>query len=204
MEEKHIDVKAFANGKTTFGIEQAEDPSWNVGDFRFNQNVDEVIAVPILSSIEVRRPHKQEWFRVHSSMSFPAKILEVKKSGAVYLVHPSLAAKLTEEIASAIIFPCINRSGELFMWPVKTPGNDGRADKYSSVNLEHARRATEGWLRRVWSQEANTHHAYTPGVPPPDPEWPESTIDEFVQAAFKGRFIGDLNHEVLRKLRGEL
>jgi hypothetical protein len=38
----------------------------------------------------------------------------------------------------------------------------------------------------------------------PDPEWPDATFEEIMKIAFKGRFIKDLEHPVLRSLRGEV
>ena len=38
----------------------------------------------------------------------------------------------------------------------------------------------------------------------PDPIWPSVTFPELLKIAFKGRMIEDLDHPVLRRLRGEI
>ena len=38
----------------------------------------------------------------------------------------------------------------------------------------------------------------------PDPEWPDLPFKELLRIAFKDRFISDLNHPVLHRLRGEV
>jgi hypothetical protein len=38
----------------------------------------------------------------------------------------------------------------------------------------------------------------------PDPEWPNTPFRELLRVAFKDRFIDNLDHPVLRKLRGEV
>ncbi|MGB5832080.1 MAG: hypothetical protein WBG92_08825 [Thiohalocapsa sp.] len=38
----------------------------------------------------------------------------------------------------------------------------------------------------------------------PDPTWPELTFTEILKVAFKGRYITEIDHPVVRRLRGEL
>jgi hypothetical protein len=38
----------------------------------------------------------------------------------------------------------------------------------------------------------------------PDPVWPSLCFEELLKIAFKGRMINDLDHVVLRRLRGEI
>ncbi len=37
----------------------------------------------------------------------------------------------------------------------------------------------------------------------PDPVWPEVTLEKLLELAFKDRFIDNLDHPVLKRLRGE-
>jgi hypothetical protein len=37
-----------------------------------------------------------------------------------------------------------------------------------------------------------------------EPEWPDVSFQEILKIAFKGRLIEELDHPVLRRLRGEL
>ena len=38
----------------------------------------------------------------------------------------------------------------------------------------------------------------------PEPEWPEKDFQSLVDIAFKDRYIRELDHPALRRLRGEL
>jgi hypothetical protein len=38
----------------------------------------------------------------------------------------------------------------------------------------------------------------------PNPEWPEMSFTRILEIAFKGRYITDLDHPALRRLRGEV
>jgi hypothetical protein len=91
--ENRIDLKAFANGSTE-NQEKSIEPVWNVPDFRANPDVEGSEKVST-TNVEVRKPQKQEWFRAHSTLQFPASVLEINASGNVFLVHPSLPHLIT-------------------------------------------------------------------------------------------------------------
>jgi hypothetical protein len=38
----------------------------------------------------------------------------------------------------------------------------------------------------------------------PEPKWPETTLEQLLEIAFKGRVIDTMDHPVLRRLRGEI
>jgi hypothetical protein len=201
MEEK-INVNTFANGSADNQGESAE-PVWNVPDYRSKEDVEAADKVSTIN-VEVRKPQMQEWFRAHSTLQFPAAVLEVKTSGNIFLVHPSLRERLSDDVYDACIFPCINRSNEIFLWTVRLPKGDSRANHFAESALEAISLARQTWIRRQWSAESRTHLVYKSKVLIPDPKWPEDcSIDDLINRGFKRRFISDYEHEVLRKLRGE-
>jgi hypothetical protein len=202
MENEKIDIKTFVNATRTDG-ENLHDPTWNVQDFRMGQDFESATKVSALN-IEVRKPHKQEWFRVHSNLQFPAAVLEVNASGSVFLVHPALREKISDDVYDGCIFPCINRSNEIFLWTVRLPRGDSRSNQFAESALESISIARETWIRRQWSAESRIHLVYKSKILMPDPKWPEDcSIEDLINRGFKNRFIADYEHEVLRKLRGE-
>jgi hypothetical protein len=201
MEDK-VDVKTFANGSAE-NQEKSTEPVWNVQDYRADPEFEAAEKVST-TSVEVRKPQMQEWFRAHPMLQFPAAVLEVKASGSIFLVHPSLRERLSGDIYDACIFPCINRSNDIFLWTVRLPKGDSRANQFSESALEAISLARETWIRRQWSAESRTHFLYKSKVLLPDPKWPEDcSIEDLINRGFKRRFISDYENEVLRKLRGE-
>ena len=201
MEDK-IEVKNFANGSAE-NRNQTTEPTWNVQDYRVDQAFEAADKVST-ANVEVRKPQMQEWFRAHPSLQFPAAVHEVKASGTIFLVHPSLRERLADDVYDACIFPCINRSNEIFLWTVRLPKGDSRANQFAESALEAISLARETWIRRQWSAESRTHLVYKSKVLLPDPKWPEDcSIEDLINRGFKRRFISDYEHEVLRKLRGE-
>jgi hypothetical protein len=200
--ENKIDLKAFSNDSAG-NRDNSTEPEWNTADYRLGPDVEASEKVST-ANVEVRKPQKQEWFRAHSTLQFPAAVLEVNASGNVFLVHPSLRERLSDDVYDACIFPCINRTNEIFLWTVRLPRGDSRANQFAESALEAISLARETWIRRQWSAESRVHVVYRSKVAVPDPKWPEDcSIEDLINKGFKRRFISDYEHEVLRKLRGE-
>src|SRR5262245_5347000 len=150
--ENRIDSKAFANGSAE-NQETSTEPVWNVQDYRSKQDFEAADKVSTVN-VEVRKPQMQEWFRIHPSLQFPAAVLEVKASGNIFLVHPSLRERLSTDIYDACIFPCINRNNEIFLWTVRMPKGDSRANQFAESELDAISTARENWIRRNWCLES--------------------------------------------------
>jgi hypothetical protein len=103
----------------------------------------------LLKTVPVRRPHRQEWVRVHpnEAMRFPTPVLELKEEKETYLVSPELWGELREELIPKILFTTINRQGVLSLWPIRLPDQDGRIDDWNRSALETAQLAMQEWIR---------------------------------------------------------
>src|SRR5262245_24252093 len=151
MQDK-IDVKKFTNGSAENQSKSTE-PTWNVKDYRVDQDFEAADKVST-ANVEVRKPQTQEWFRAHPSLQFPAAVHEVRASGTIFLVHPSLRERLTDDVYDACIFPCINRNNEIFLWTVRMPKGDSRANQFAESELDAISTARENWIRRNWCLES--------------------------------------------------
>ena len=112
----------------------------------------ELVAVP------VSKRHRQEWFRVHSdpAMRFTTSLLEWKEDGQYYLVDPIVAAELSGEVFLAELFVTINKNGDLNLWPVRLPGDDGKWHEAHRTSFEAAQLANTKWVRMVWNKPLGT------------------------------------------------
>jgi hypothetical protein len=100
------------------------------------------------------------------------------------------------------LFTAINRQGVLFLWPVRLPGEDGRLDAWNTSALQAARMAEERWVRMTANMSLGAYEIYEATGSLPKPEWPGIEFGEILQVAFQGRYITDLDHPVIRRLRG--
>ena len=159
----------------------------------------------IVVSVPVRKPHRQEFFRTHTDaeMSVEVALLDLREDRQVYLVDRDLAPYLPGEAVAKLLISTLTSHGALFLWPIRLPDERGRLDPWNEVALAVAERAKGKWIRLVPNMGAGTYDVTEAANAFPDPAWPEATLQKLLEMAFKDRFIDDIDHPVLRRLRGE-
>jgi hypothetical protein len=83
----------------------AQDGGFDLDSLRLSQNFGSIIGVQkLLTTVPVRRPHRQEFIRVHPDELWRVQtaVLEVKEDRETYLVDRSLWSELTGEIVPKI------------------------------------------------------------------------------------------------------
>lgn len=161
----------------------------------------------VLTAVPVRRPDKA-WFvrtRPGEDNRLTTMLLEhwSGTSRELYLVAPELRHEFGELLTPTTLFTAVNRHGSVFLWPVKIPGGDGRANPWHASGLRAAELAQTAWVR-VWANmDRGAYDARRAVGPLPEPEWPVETLHDLLRIAFGNRYIASADHPVLRGLRGE-
>jgi hypothetical protein len=179
------------------------DPS----SLRLSQNFSEYAGVKkLLTSIPVRKPLKQDFVRVCPDPAFRLEtmVLEVKEDNETYLVVQDLWSELQNELVPKVLFLAINRQNVLFLWPVRLPTPDGRHDSWNTSALEAAKLAEEDWVRVASNMHLQAYEVSQSVGLIAEPVWPSIDLEKILEIAFKGRRIEDLDHPILRRLRGEV
>lgn len=161
-----------------------------------------------LINIPVKRPSKEWWIHTHPDEKYRLEtgILELREDNEIYLVDPELWESLSTEptFSPRALFLSVNRQGVLFLWPIRLPGPDGKIDDWNRSALEIALMATEGWVRVASNRSLGAYEVHTTRGAIPSPEWPDIPLRDILRIAFKECYIDDLEHPVLKKLRGEI
>jgi len=154
----------------------------------------------------VRRPNKQSFFRVHPSgeMYFDTMVLKLENEGQFYLIDKPLWASLMRELVAMRLYLSQTREGVVFFWPVRLPGEDGQLDPWNASAHEIARRAMYSWVRVISNRNLGAYEVISAANDFVEPGWPEGSLEEWLNLAFKDRIIQTLEHPVLKKLRGEM
>jgi len=179
------------------------DPS----NLRLSQDFSVLAGVKkALITVPVRKPNRQEFIRVHPSEGYQLEtaVMELKEEREIYLVDRPLWPELPSELIPKVLFTTMNRQRVLTLWPVRMPGEDGRLDEWNASALEAAEMAKASWVRVAANMALGAYEVYQATGDLPEPEWPDLEFREILKVAFKDRFITDLDHPVIRKLRGEL
>lgn len=159
-----------------------------------------------LTRIQVRKPKKQEFVRVRPGPEWrlTTMLLEDETAREWYVVHPSLHAELADEATPAHLFTATTKQGDVFLWVVKAPKADGSSNPWNDSALAATAEAEIEWVKIVSNMGAGQYDVYQAVAQFADPEWPPETFAELLQLAFGNRFINDIYHDLLRKLRGEI
>jgi hypothetical protein len=189
-------------------LEQGAPDPFDVEALRLSQDFEEMAGVRrLLTTVPVRKPHKQEWIWVHPDPDYHGTfaVIELKEDREYYLITPQIARELPDELTRVTIFTAINGSNVIFLWPVKLPAPDGRINEWH----ESARAAAElGMTQRIQVRANMALGAYETSVsshqgPAFHPKWPDQPFKELLRIAFKnGRLISSLDHPVVKTLQG--
>jgi hypothetical protein len=173
---------------------------------RLGANYSDGLGVKkVLSTIPVRKPGRQEWFRVRAGDDWRIQtaIFEAEADRETYLVDRALWTELSGEIQPALLVTCVNRAGDLFLWRCKLPGPDGRPNTWNESALRIVSAAETRWVRMAANMTAGYYEHFEPAIELPDPEWPALKFPEILKTAFRDRFVSSLDHPLVRQLRGQ-
>jgi hypothetical protein len=203
--EDRDDIVPDADGTV---MDQEQDESFTLSDIATDEDDVVITGDNVLSRVEVRKPHQQEWFRVHPTWKLTTRAV-IDKRGAqetCYLLHKRLmpwSESLEQDSVPVLVRVCINRKGKIFLWVIRRGRDDDKLSKFYSIALEHVQAAITSWVRRFWVEEDGRHHKRTSKVES-QPEWPAGvTFEQIIVAGFGPRIIRDENAPILRELRGE-
>jgi hypothetical protein len=162
----------------------------------------------ILTEITARAPDKEWWCRVHPdpAMSFCTWIIELKTlQKENYLVLPALWPHLMGEpcFKRKAFYLAVTMQGLPFLWSVRQPSDDTKEpDRWMITGMEAIRLGKTSWVRMHWDEGHKKHRLQT-SKSTAEPRWPSATFKQLIELAFKDYVISDLNHPILRQLRGE-
>ena len=174
---------------------------------RLNQNFSQMAGVrKVIMRVPVRKPSRQDFVRVHpgEDFQFSTCVIELKEERESYLVDPKLWSELPGEIVPKVLLTTINRQGVLTLWPIRLPGEEGRLDNWNQSAMEAAQLAQSQWVRVAANMSLGGYETFVATGDLPEPEWPEKTMQEIMDIAFKGRYIATEDHPVIRRLRGDM
>jgi hypothetical protein len=184
-----------------------EEP-WDLDALRLAQDFDaEVGGKKLLTTVPVRKPTRQEFVRVHPDPAWHlgAALLEVQEDNENYLVVAALQRALLQDVLPVDLVTTINRTGTLFLWPVKLPKSGKGGNAWLTSAQEAARLAQQYWIKMTSNRELGAYEITRATGQFPEPEWPsDMSFAEMLKLAFKDHVIQNFRHPVLRRLRGEI
>jgi hypothetical protein len=163
----------------------------------------------VVTTIRVGKPGRESYIRTHPDRNSPrwfrTCVLDLKDDREVWLVGKPLWPQLLTEPSFQVrlLVTSVTVRGEVFLWPLRLPGPDGRLDEWGQSALNAAETARARWLRVYTVPGCTGYKCQAAKGNLPDPRWPDLSVNELLNIAFRGRLINDPDHAVLKRLRGE-
>lgn len=167
--------------------------------------LDEVVpSEKVLTSLEVRKPKRDEWVRLHSEIHARVHAYDPKDNRSWFVVLPEVVEPLLDVLRYVQMSLAVNYAGTLFIWPVPIPTERHPHQAHISA-LAAAEQAMQEWIRISWG--GSDYDVYRRSSAKVDPVWPAEikTASEMLRFASKaGSFevIGSMDHPVIRRHLG--
>lgn len=190
--------------QTTGGLSRFATGMPDLGSLRLPQDFAAKLGVKnLLVQVPVTKPRKQWFVRVRPGDEWRTQVavIELKDVGETYVVDPSLAADLPQDISNIVLVTAISRHGPVFLWPLRVP-NSSRQDAWAQSALAASVAAETNWLRVTANMRAGAYDAAIATAALPEPEWPEDSFEALFRLAFRERVIDSVDHPVIRQLKG--
>jgi hypothetical protein len=192
------------NHRGALPIDTAPDP-FDPAALRLSQDFASSIGVKkVLTTIPCRKPNRHEFVRVRPGEDWRLEtgVFEDKINREVYLVSADMWSELAAEVHPVCLFLTVNRQNDVFLWPCKLPGADGRSNAWNESALAAARLAEAKWVRVAANMPGGMYDVFEAAGELSGPTWPELSFREVLKLCFKDRFIDSEDHPVVGALRG--
>jgi hypothetical protein len=186
-------------------VNEQADPFSDLSSLQLSQDFHAQVGVKkALVRVPVRKPHRQEFIRVRDDAEYRLEtgVLELKEDREYYLLAPEVREQLPGDWAPVRLVTAITRQGVVFLWPLKLPDPDGRANSWHETALNAANLATGQWVKLVADMNLGGYQPYLATGELPEPDWPEHDFQRLLAVAFRERFIRDMEHPVITRLLG--
>ena len=167
----------------------------------------ELGAKKLVTSVDVRKPSPQDFFRTHPGADYRmlVAIVDLKGTREIYAVTPAVANLVPDEIKRVELRLYITRAGVIALWPVAVPTSDGRENAWHVSARFAAEAAETRWVRLKSNTPAGRYDVLAAPAGLPDPIWPEIEFAELLRLAFGGgKLIDSLDHPVIKSLKGQI
>ena len=171
--------------------------------FRLSQNFGSASGVrKKLTTVPVRKPNKTQFVRVHSENKLDTMLLKYGDNGEdLYLIDPDVMQEVEDLAKPYRLVKAIDRQNNFLIWPLAIP-DDGRPLNWHLSALEAAGNAELEWTRMQANMSLGAYEIFAAEQDLGDPEWPELSMNELLEIAFKNKIIDRPDHLVLLQLRG--
>jgi hypothetical protein len=150
------------------------------------------------------KPPRDSFFRVHLTAAYPTNIYSDTTSfGTVYCVDNAVVPAFPGQVKRVTLFLCVTPQGEPFFWAVRSSDARGRIDDWASGDYEAAVLGREHWVRVYFLEGRASHKVEVAEDDLGDPNWPDLAPEDLLRLAVKENRVRDLDHPLVKRLKGK-
>jgi hypothetical protein len=191
-------------------VAAAQDPFADLANIRVDQNFASTPGLKnLLTLVPVRRPGKQEFFRVNPDPAYrlPVAVLidEENSDKDIYLLLGGIHTQLPGEYRLVNLRLTVSLQGTIAIWPVTIPGYNGERPNSWHLSAENAAlQAETQWVRMRAIKSAGGYQLTVAdgAFAQQEPRFPTETFGELLRTAFAGKTIDNLQHPLVQRLFG--
>ena len=155
-----------------------------------------------ITSIPAKKPNSQQYFKIHPNLEVIVDVIDWKDEGTLYLVRQDKIASLFEQTKRVMLYVGMFLSGNPFLFPVPQPDERGNWNQWHKSASRAVLEARKHWVRIQPDRSINGYVVFTAEGNFAEPDWPDKTIAEYLSIAFQDNIIDDVDHPVVKQLRG--
>jgi hypothetical protein len=178
----------------------------DLDSLRLAQDFRDTLGVTkILSAVPVRKPTRQEFFRVRDDDVYrlEAGVIELDDERETYLLAPDVREQMPGDWKAVRLTTFITRQRVVGIWPLKLPDPERPLDWHRSA-IDAADMAARKWVKLKPNMALRAYDIHVADAELDEPEWPDHTFPELLEIAFRdGRLIQDMEHPVIQRLLGK-
>ena len=161
----------------------------------------------LLTTVRVGKPRKEAWVRTSQNPEHwvVGSVLELSDQGdETYWVSPKVRDALFGEpcLKAVRLILSVDRQGVPFLWKIGMPDPNGRSQPWVDSMMDAANCAKSSWVRVAWSSSTRAYESTVAEITT-EPKWPSESLTDLLKIAFRGRVVSNLDHPVIRTLRGQ-
>jgi hypothetical protein len=212
-EFEKVDQKAFAKDPLAAAAAAERNTSQffkELENFRLNETelAGQGVGREILTRVPVRRPGRKEFVRCHEDprMTIPMALYvddSEDGDGEAYMVAKAMRDTFGDDVKSVLLQAAMLRNGTIILWPLTIPQADGgRGRSWHESALIASDHAKKQWVKIISDRTLGGYRVFPAEGEIPEPKWPDKTIEELLEIAFRNRVIKSTDHPIVRKYLG--
>jgi hypothetical protein len=119
--------------------------------------------------------------------------------GETYLVAPNMRSILFQHISYASLFFLMTAEGAPLIAPIRIPGDGEKEHTAHSSFRQIAVCAEKEWVLAIYNKATGSYEKGT-GADFDPPVWPDLTLEQILEKAFRDYHIKDTTHPVVKSL----